>query len=143
METAIAYNQSDIYKIAERRAFGVRPLFEELENFDFNMGEDPQEIENFVSRCGRALDLLATVMTHIAAAGTSLDDSTIAWLLELSRTIDRNILANPAFDSISPERATEIERHADDLAYALSIIDLNNSRTIKEVLGRRGFADHA
>lgn len=142
MEPALAYNQSDIYKIAERRAVGVRPLFEELENFDFETGDALKNIENFVYRCGRSLDILSTVMTGIAAAGTPLDGGTLAWLFELTRNIDRHILENPAFERMEPGRRAEIRRNTEDLAYAIGIIDLRNSETINSVLARRGLGSN-
>lgn len=143
MDTAVAYNQSDIYKIVETRAIGVRPLFEEIENFDFETGNDPQKISRFIVRCKRPLELLSIIVAGYAAAQAKLDESLIKWLFDLSKKIDQNILANPAFASIEPEPAAEIKSIADDLAYAVGIIDLVNSKTINQVLANRGLAVNA
>lgn len=145
MSMALAYNQSDLYqRFMERVAHTAPPLLRALEYFNYDACEnDVRAIESFISQHLPAVETLATIALSLAKDEGPVDNDLIEWLFNLSRTIDSKILANPLLESIGQEKTASLESAAADLAYATSIIDLNNCKEIKEVLADKGYLKNA
>lgn len=145
MSMAIAYNQSDIcQRFKERVAVAMPQLLRSIEIFDYDSCEESASaIEAFISQCLSSLEILATIALALARDNEPVPEDLIEWLFNLSRIIDSKILASPQFESIASDKKTKLESAAADLAYATSIIDLNNCKEINNILASKGYLENA
>lgn len=144
MNVAVAYNQSDLYqRFRERVTSTAPPLLRAIEYFDYDACEkDVEAIEAFISQCLRRLEMLTTIALALAKDDDPVEDDLIEWLFNLSKIIDGKILASQQFEKIAPDKRKTLESVAADLAYATSILDLNNCREIKDMLACKGYVDN-